>query len=466
MDATARTTDRIAFALPALIAFAFAALAPQVLGDGDSWWHVRAGEWILDHRAVPLTDPFSYTFAGKDWHAHEWLAEVLYALAYRAAGWSGVSLLAGAAVGLTTGLLFQWLARRVSMIAALLAVMLAFTCIAPGMLARPHLLSLPLIVLWLRLLIDARTADRAPHLGWLPLIVVWAYLHGSVLFAVGLIGFFALEALVEEGADRARVIRQWGLFGIGAGLATLLTPRGVEGVVFLVQLTQMQGLAEITEWRPADFTKPGGLELLLLAGLFILLLRGVKIAPLRLLLLLVLLHMTLQHQRHQMLLALAGVMIACDAIGQMTPLSPPARKVPSWALPAIGIVFALVVVVRLALPASVRETATAPASAFAHVPADLLAQPVLNGYDSGGFLIGQGVKPFIDGRTDLYGDAFVARYRGIIDARPGELEKVLAEYSVAWTFLPSDSAAAARLDTLPGWRRVYRDKLVTVHVRQ
>lgn len=128
--------EALRFALPALLAFAFTALTPKVLGDGDSWWHVRAGEWMLDHRAVPMTDPFSFTFAGMPWHAHEWLSEVFFALAYRLAGWSGVMLLAGLAVGIAIGLLYQWLARHVSTKAAIVAVFLVFACLAPGLLAQ------------------------------------------------------------------------------------------------------------------------------------------------------------------------------------------------------------------------------------------------------------------------------------------------------------------------------------------
>ena len=33
--------------------------------------------------------------------------------------------------------------------------------------------------------------------------------------------------------------------------------------------------------------------------------------------------------------------------------------------------------------------------------------PVLNNYDFGGYLIFFGVKVFVDGRTDMYGDAFL-----------------------------------------------------------
>src|SRR5918996_806145 len=64
-----------------------------IFNDGDVSWHIATGQWILDHRAIPHTDPFSFTWAGKPWVPIEWLAEVIYASAYRAAGYSGVAAL-------------------------------------------------------------------------------------------------------------------------------------------------------------------------------------------------------------------------------------------------------------------------------------------------------------------------------------------------------------------------------------
>src|SRR5262245_28551789 len=66
---------------PGVVAFcglaAFAGLlsVTAIFNDGDTFWHLATGEWILRHGAVPTKDPFSYTFAGGPWQAHEWLAE-------------------------------------------------------------------------------------------------------------------------------------------------------------------------------------------------------------------------------------------------------------------------------------------------------------------------------------------------------------------------------------------------------
>ena len=71
---------------------------------------------------------------------------------------------------------------------------------------------------------------------------------------------------------------------------------------------------------------------------------------------------------------------------------------------------AVLVGVRLSLPIQRVDGPTAPLSALAAVPQELRDKPVLNELGFGGLLIYSGVKPFIDGRTDMYGDPFFFRY--------------------------------------------------------
>jgi hypothetical protein len=46
-------------------------LGKDLLLDGDTYWHIAAGRWILDKGAVPATDPFSHSMPGAAWTAHE-----------------------------------------------------------------------------------------------------------------------------------------------------------------------------------------------------------------------------------------------------------------------------------------------------------------------------------------------------------------------------------------------------------
>src|SRR5258708_30426012 len=68
------------------VTFALLLFLPQLLNDGDTLWQIRTGEWILNHHAIPAIDPFSYTSGQRTWFAHEWLAQTLLDLAWRASG--------------------------------------------------------------------------------------------------------------------------------------------------------------------------------------------------------------------------------------------------------------------------------------------------------------------------------------------------------------------------------------------
>jgi hypothetical protein len=61
----------------------------RLLIDPDTLWQITVGQWIVDHRAVPVTDVYSFTMRGRPWISTQWLAQVLYAVTYAVAGWAG-----------------------------------------------------------------------------------------------------------------------------------------------------------------------------------------------------------------------------------------------------------------------------------------------------------------------------------------------------------------------------------------
>jgi hypothetical protein len=90
---------------------------------------------------------------------------------------------------------------------------------------------------------------------------------------------------------------------------------------------------------------------------------------------------------------------------------------------------------------------------------------VLNGYAFGGYLIFEGVKPYVDGRADMFGDAFLKDYAPVARGENAALTALLARENIAWTLFSPEQGAAAAMDGLPGWRRVYSDRRVVAHAR-
>src|SRR5271156_1704918 len=460
----------------ALAVFALCAFSPAVLNDGDTWSHVATGNWILGHRAVPRVDPFSFSFSGAPWTAHEWLAEALFALAHRIAGWSGVVLLTGAAAGAATFVVARRAARALIGPALIPVMALSLRLMSGGLLARPHILALPVLALWADQLFAARERDCAPPLAAAGLMMLWANLHGGFAFGLALIGPFALEALfLAPVGRRVSVFTDWALFGVASLMAALITPFGIEGLLFPLKLTQLAYLAQIKEWQPENFAHPGPLELALLTLIALALTKPLRLAPMPLLLLLALVHMSPRHMRHETLLAIVGPMLLArpiaEALGARA-LAPPAGR--GMAFGALALALALTGA-RLATPIVRGDSSTAPPApgipppappgALAAVPAGLRDKPVLNNYAFGGYFIYAGLRAFIDGRADMFGDAFLSEYARILAGEPQAVEAALKRWDIAWTIFAPGQRAVATMDHEPGWRRIYADSWAVVHVR-
>ncbi|HEU0162026.1 MAG TPA: hypothetical protein VFQ69_06455 [Rhizomicrobium sp.] len=455
-------TPAPSFALFAGLAFfAVAAFSPAILNDSDTYWHIRAGEWMLAHGQVLRADPFSYTSAGAPWHAQEWLAEIVMALAWRG-GWPGIHLLFAAAIALAAGIVAYALRKRLDAVPALLAIVLGLACIAGSLLARPHTLSLPLLALWTAGLVAARERNIPPGWWLIPVLPLWANLHGSFAFGLALAGALGVEAVLESN-DRRRAALRWGAFLAVATASAMLTPFGVKTLLFPFHLIGMERLTQIGEWQATDLSKLSPFPIALLAMLFVLGMGRVRVPPFRLLILVGLVYMALAHGRHQMLAGIVAPLLLAPALGRAWPAREE-RTSAGWPLLA-GLGFAILLAARIATPITRGDDPMTPATALAHVPRFVREQPVLNDYAFGGYLIWNGDKPFIDSRADLYGDIFLRNYQDITAPDRAALESSLAYYHVRWTIFSAHAPVVKLLDEMPGWRRFYADRLAVVHVR-
>jgi len=231
----------------------------------------------------------------------------------------------------------------------------------------------------------------------------------------------------------------------------------------------------IGEWQALNAQAPTPLEFAVMFTLFVCLYRGVVVGWLRLALLLGLLHLALAHLRHEIVLGVAAPLLLAEPLGRVMEPERVKARAPAapvaWAeIAAPALVAAALVLgafaARLAAPLQRVDSDYVPVTALAHVPPRIAALPVFNDYSFGGWLVFKGVRPFIDGRADMYGNAFLRTYLDTERLRPPALaDQTLRRYGVAWTILMPSSPLAARLDRTPGWRRLYADKWAVVQVR-
>jgi tetratricopeptide (TPR) repeat protein len=224
-----------------LVAVAFL-LGCYEMGDTDVWWHLRGGQWILEHGRVPRLDPFTFGSAAKLWVDIHWSYEVVLALVY-AAGGVGALVLLGALAG--GGAFLGGLGtrrREWPVVVAVLCWLPALVLFAFRLDPRPEVFSLLYLGCFLAVL---SRAEGRPTVMWLlPLLqVLWVNTQGLFILGPILVAMYAAArgaevlwrytrgTLVWGEADR----RWWRHVG-GASLAVVaacfVNPYFLDGVRF------------------------------------------------------------------------------------------------------------------------------------------------------------------------------------------------------------------------------------------
>ncbi len=450
----------------ALAIFTYLSFSPNLFNDGDTSWHLAAGRLILDTGSIPDADPFSFTLRGHLWVAHEWLAEAVMGAVFRLGSWAALGVLFGLVVSALFLVLGLELRRHLAARHMVLVLAAVFMLVAPFVLARPHVLAWPLLAVWTLVLLRARENGQPPPLAAALLMLFWANLHGSFLFGLVLIGVFGLEALMQE-TDRRRTFLGWGAFAVASLLLSLATPHGVHGLVFPLQVSSMEALPLIMEWRPTSLTEDLPFVLLLTATVAFLLYRRPPISLPRLILLAALVYLSLSHARHQPLLAIVATLILPGPLSRSS--SGPSlvgefRHIPLMATFLAGA--ALLAALRIAVSVERKDSATNPIAAIQAVPGNLRLRPVLNSYGFGGPLILHGISPFIDGRADMYGDRFLFEHHRIVAGDAAAFRRAAGRWGLSWTILSPGAPLVRMLDQEPGWRRVYADQFAVVHAKR
>lgn len=194
---------------PALgVAVAVAALlfSCQQIYDPDTWWHLATGRWVVEHRAVPFTDVFSFATAGAPWVAYSWLPATAMYLVH--AAWGPVAL--GAVKGLLVagGFVLSYalaLRARVHPWIAALTLVFAVPIARFQLRERPQILMFGFLALFFWLLAEPGAERRRRT--WVALgvaQVLWANVHGSFFLGIALAGALLAERILQAAEARRR----------------------------------------------------------------------------------------------------------------------------------------------------------------------------------------------------------------------------------------------------------------------
>ena len=456
------------------------AISFQFLHDPDTFWHVRTGQEIWQGRQFPVADTYSYTFAGKPWIAKEWLSQIVLFLVWEYGGWNGLVALVVFVLSLSAALQCFFLTARLNCVFALVLTVGALFLSMQTYLARPHILTFPLVILWTEHLVRRAEEARAPSFPMLALVALWANLHAG--FTVGFI-IAALSLLIfaekTRASDRAGLAK-WLLFLGGCVLASLLHPYGLRPMLATVNVFGGNKWLELPgEWRPVDMIEEPLHQVVILAAVLAVLYFGIGLRVAKAVFVIVMVYFFQSHVRFAYL-AYFLVPLACSyeiAVRKRALSSRPAALRPdaianSMAAHAGKIVMsflAIYVAVGAAVfvKADARPSpAIAPAAAVTFARSSGLTGNVLNSGEFGGYLIFSGIKTFVDGRSDqLFGNSFL---QSLLDAsRVGggcKLEDLLRRYDVQWLLLMPSDKKVPLLDENSGWTRIYTDSSAVIFV--
>ena len=444
--------------------------------DGDLGRHLRVGETILQ-RGLFREDLFSWTMAGRPFVPYEWLSEVLFALAHRAAGIPGaIALTAVLVAGSCYSIALLLRRRGVDPLLAFLVTVMAGLVSAFHWLARPHVFTLSAVAALVWLLESGDRPARRTLLATGGLFCLWANLHGGFLFGLVLLGFYLAGDVI---ADRV-AIRGHALMLLAALAGASINPSGLALFAHVTGYLGQSFLIDATlEYRSPDFhTWIGRAFLIALVGVVAALalsrhrldwrhlvvmlgttafaLHSVRNIPLWALTVLPLVALHVDDEWR----GIPG-RIAARLRGSLTAASKQSRPGLSAVAGTVGIGVLAVIEGRGAGPALLErdfDSRVFPVQAVEHLRGLGRQHRIFNELAWGGYILhAWPAQPvFIDGQTDFYGEALSREYLKLSLAMPGWRAE-LAGRGVDLVLVPHDSRLADALRDDPGWSVWFQD---------
>jgi hypothetical protein len=500
---------------------AFTNLSERLLGDAGIGWHIRTGQLILATHAIPHVDPFSSSVAGHAWFAWEWLFDVIVGSLDSAAGLNGVVLFAALIIATVFAWTFRLLLRRgTNLLVALALVLLAAAAATIHFLARPHVLTWLLTVLWFWILDSSfgrgHTSRGRTWLPWMlpPLMLLWVNLHGGFLIGFALLGIYWISPAwqwirlpSERFEDVLKKIRTAGnvrtltFVALLSALATLVNPYGWNLHVHVYRyLTNRFLMDHIDEFQSPNFHLVAekcfaGLLLLTLIGLAVKKRQATGGEPSQGLVILFAVYAGLYASRNLPIASLLLILVIGPWLSSwLLSLAERAGTLRSgrfslfhfaqrmqtiecslrrhlWPIAAVVLACGIAanggkVGATTVMHAHFSEKRF-PAKAVTYLQEKDIQGPVLAPDYWGGYLIYRlypGRRMVIDDRHDFYGEDFLKSYLKMVHVEPG-WDGFIRDHDVRCIIVPRDSALASILAETSSWKGVYHDEAAVVFVR-
>lgn len=450
--------------------------------DPDYWWHLRTGRLIVETRAVPHTDSYSFTARGQPWVTQEWLTEVLLYTVQRVAGYAGNVALFGV-IGAGAALLVYATCRRRGLGEPAAALLMCWSFALGFRLAnvRPQLITALLLAASAYLLTRYRQGARWALWPFPPLLLLWVNLHGGFIIGLGLLGLtLAGETIAKLRRRDHAPLTPLLAVTLASSAATLLNPGGP--ATLLYPLTYASGTNAssryVLEWQSPNFHDRGMLVFAFSLALGLALgIAARPLGPTDLLWALTFALLGLQSTRH---VPLYGIIVTPLLGARLLAVAPGlGRPLARWRRPgSLAITWALIPLIVLAGAKATAEgqplqwgrepsPAGYPVAAADYLAGHELAGNLFNQYRWGGYLIYR-LYPrypvYVDGRADPFSDRVIDDYRAITRLDPG-WQALLGRYGVALAVIENESPLAGAPRADPTWRELARGDVDALFAR-
>jgi hypothetical protein len=474
-------------------------IGPRMLNiDGDLGRHLTIGEHILATLSIPTRDLFSYTMAGEALTPHEWLAQLIFAISNRLIGLDGVVILCALLIATTFTILFRQCNRRSGMpLVGLGFSILAAATASLHWLARPHLFTLRLVVLWIGELEGLR--QNTHHRWWtLPLLMlVWVNVHGAFIAGFAIWGIYLVGMSVERWARTGLMDDGWKdnsnlNLVVAAGslsfLVSLINPVGWRlWETTLGFLNNKYLVSHTVEYLPPNFHAASTWPFLVMILLSIILL-GLNLTRRSFVAILLVVFWTGMGLISARNIPLYALVVAPILAVELANLIRTSRRLEGaihlddriaeiemslhgfvWSLLVVGLIV-LFFYRNIGLNSSESRNSFSPqvfpVQAVDWIEAEQISGPGFNYFPWGGYVLFRAwpeQQVFIDGQTDFYGENLTRQYETVLTLGDG-WRQILDKYEVSWVLLPEDAQLVNALKAEAGWEVGYQDSTAVVLV--
>lgn len=467
------------------------AIATRPATDPDLWWHLRSGQWMIDHRSILRADPFSHTRRGAVREPTDWLSELGLYGTWSLTRLPGIALLV--ALIATAGMALIVRACQGPVLVRVGVATLAASASSVFWSSRPQMVTflgtavVVLAMAWVRRV--GVEAGRSVRRLWLlvPLFALWSNLHLGWFYGLGVLGATMVGELMERARGRRALtpsaLRTVVAVTAASVVAVMVNPVGPR--IWSVVVTQVDvGRAYIQENQPPRLSEAVSAPFFLMLAVtcVVLAVRWRRVSATEVLLVAGSAAAALTSVRTVPLFATAAAPVLSAHLSALLAVRrPDVRRTraragdvtPSQAAAfnaGLLLLLALLVTGQTARELGRRNVDSDmarrfPVAATAWVQAHDPPGELFNTFDWGGYLIWK-LRDYpvsIDGRADLYADD-LDTYVAVLAGK--DWQRLFARERIGVAIVPVDSGLARAAGTDPGWRVAHRDRVAVVLVRR